>query len=401
MASLPTHTDPTLDAVNRAIAEKENAEDARLYLGASSIGRPCERELWYSFRLAFKNWFDAETHRRFIDGHRTEDLEAERLRMVPGVQLWTHENRSGKQYGVQAVGGHFRGHLDGIIKGLLQAPATTHVWECKATNEKKQAKLESLILTIGEKQALEKWDAVYYAQALVYMHLKELTRHYLTCTTPGGRHTISVRTNANSGQAETVLNKAERIVTAATPPAKLRDDPAYFQCKWCNASDICHQRKMPNVNCRTCAHATPELDGNARWTCARYGNQDIPAEFQRQGCNEHLFIPDLLVGCKPINASEEENWIAYESPEKIMFINGQQPGHYTSKELFNLGSIVKLNEDIDALKKPLPEQFCQPTATGVPVPFIQKANPEPYLVLNVNKDYLISRGMDPASGRVG
>ncbi len=36
--------------------------------------------------------------------------------------------------------------------------------------------------------------------------------------------------------------------------------------------------KLPAVNCRTCAHATPELDGKARWSCASH-KRDLRERF--------------------------------------------------------------------------------------------------------------------------
>ena len=126
MAKIPEQKDPTLMAMMKAI---ENVQDKtmRNYLGASSIGRECARELWYGYNGNTPNHFDAYSLMNFEDGHRTEDLTAERLRLVDGIELWTHD-KNGKQFGFSDFDGQFRGHYDGIIKGLLQAPKKLHVW---------------------------------------------------------------------------------------------------------------------------------------------------------------------------------------------------------------------------------------------------------------------------------
>ena len=72
MAKIPEQKDPTIMAMMKAI---ESAQDKtmRNYLGASSIGRECARELWYGYNGNTPNYFDAYSLMNFEDGHRTED----------------------------------------------------------------------------------------------------------------------------------------------------------------------------------------------------------------------------------------------------------------------------------------------------------------------------------------
>lgn len=331
--------DPTLEAVDAAIEGQENAQPFRPYLGMSEDGRECARALFYGFRWCTRKGFDAATIKRFQDGHRAEAIMIERLRAVPGIQLWIEDpEHPGQQIGCVDLGGHFRGHLDGIILGLLQAPKTPHVWEHKSTNEKKQGELVKLKSERGEKNSLSAWDAVYYAQAQLYMHYQGLTRHYLTCDSPGSRTTVSCRTNADPAAAHALIEKARRIITAQEPPARISDRPDWHQCAWCSHRAICHDGRIPEVSCRTCAHATPELDGDARWSCARYGC-DLSLEAQRQSaeCPDHVFIPALLPW-PAVDASEDQGWIEYDVGQGRTLRNGPRAcgiEHwcYTSSEL--------------------------------------------------------------------
>jgi hypothetical protein len=330
MAPIPKTAppDPTLEAVDRAIEASENGQPFRPYLGVSEIGRECARALWYGFRWSSRKAFDAATIRRFQDGHRAEAIMIERLRSVPGITLWTEDpSGNGRQIGCVDLGGHLRGHLDGVILGLLQAPKTPHVWEHKATNEKKQAELAKLKAEKGEKQALQAWDATYYAQAMLYCQYQGLDRHYLTCDSPGSRSTVSVRTNANPEHARALIEKARRIITAQEPPARLSERPDWWACQWCQHKPICHEQAIPEVTCRTCAHATPELDGDGRWSCARF-QCDINTDTQRAGdqCPAHVFIPALLPW-KAVDASEDQGWIRYDNG----LYNG--PGGFASREI--------------------------------------------------------------------
>lgn len=345
MARIPKEAfgDPTLQAVGEQIEKSGNAEPARPYLGASAIGGPCERKLWYSFRWAFREWFDETSLRRFDDGHRGEDIMAARLRAVDGIELHTSDPRTGGQFLITAFGSHFQGHMDGAIHGLYQAPKTWHVWEHKCTNEKKQGELEKLKIEKGEKHALESWDVTYHGQAQIYMKLSGMKRHYLTCSSPGERSTISCRTDYVAKHGKELLEKAGRIIGAPEPPPKLSNKPEYYLCgpKWCSFRGICHEGALPAVNCRTCMHSTPiGTDSSAspnpaaggRWSCALAADADIPLDVQRTGCPSHLYIPTLLP-FKCVDASETERWVEYEVDGGGRFRNGPAPAGHSSEEI--------------------------------------------------------------------
>lgn len=341
MATLPASviapTDPTLDAIGAAMENVNRTDPPRGYLGMSSIGEECERRLFYQFRFCFPagGGFDAKGLSNVQDGHRTEDVMAERLRMVPGVELHTVDPTSGKQFGFKDLAGHFRGHIDGAIRGILQAPKAWHIWENKAS-EKGPAELAKAKADVGEKAALAKWHPTYYAQAVLYMHYGEMDRHYITVTGPGGRMPwTSARTSAAPEVAATLIAKADRVIFAAEPPPRLSDDPAHYKCKLCPASAVCHTPKLPAVSCRTCLHATPEKDGDGRWSCALAPGESIPQDVQHTGCQSHLYIPALLKRWgEPTDASAEEGWVEYTAADGLVFRNGPWGlTSYTSKEL--------------------------------------------------------------------
>jgi len=127
MAKLPEPKDPTLVAVDHEIEKRQSKRDSN-GIGMSAIGRECDRDIWYSFRWASPVEFDALSIKRFDDGHHSEDVMAARLRMVPGINLITKDPETGRQIRVEDFGGHFSGYIDGEITGLLQAPATEHLW---------------------------------------------------------------------------------------------------------------------------------------------------------------------------------------------------------------------------------------------------------------------------------
>lgn len=231
--------DPNLAAAEDAIVLKHTKESRRTYLGMSSIGDPCSRRLWYSYHNHIEENYDAATIMRFEDGHRSEDLMAQRLKATDGISLVTSDD-SGNQFEVQDFEEQFKGHLDGIIWGLIQAPNKEHVWEGKCVNEKKFKDFLDIKAKFGEKNTLAKWDEIYYAQAQAYMGYTGINRHYLTVCTPGGRRWEAVRTEFDQNEFDKIRDKAKRILNAKIPLAKLSNDPNWFQCKWCNYWNRCH-----------------------------------------------------------------------------------------------------------------------------------------------------------------
>lgn len=243
----------------------------------------------------------------FEDGHIGEDLMAKRLRMVGGVELHTHDS-AGNQFGFED--GHFKGHMDGAIRGILEAPKTWHVWEHKQVGDSNFKKLARIIDTNGEKAALKKWNGTYYAQAVLYMHYSGMTRHYMTVTSAGGRDMQSLRTEKNEVYAKDLVELAHKLATTDTMPDKISESPSWWQCRYCEFYELCHGEKyVPEVNCRTCVHATALQDGT--WHCDLF-DKIIPERIQKSGCTSHTFRPDMMTGRVAVSANDDGTRIEYD-----------------------------------------------------------------------------------------
>ncbi len=284
--------DPTILAAESAMVDRASREQARAYLGLSGLGDPCQRKVWQRFRWAIVEQWDAETLKRFEDGHATEALWLERLRLTPGLEVWTTNPDTGHQWSVTCAKGHAKGHADAIVRGLFQAPKTTHVGEVKAS-EKGPGALAKTIEAVGEKQALAKWHLGYWVQAQAYMAGFKLTRHYLICSPPGGRgRATTVRTDFDAKSWLKWSDLAEQLVFAQEPPERI-GSATWWQCRSCGFHGLCHGGLLPSRNCRTCLSSTP-IDGGI-WRCERYG-VDLTEEQQRLGCDSHRYIPALING---------------------------------------------------------------------------------------------------------
>jgi hypothetical protein len=223
----------------------------------------------------------------------------------------TVDEKTGNQFGFvakTAPTGHFCGSIDGVIKGIPQAPATWHVWEHKTTNERNFNKLKKLLDNNNEKNVLELWNSAYYAQAQLYMYHAKLKRHYMTVSLAGELESIGFRTNLDSDYAKEVVDKAQFLIDLDSPPKREYSGNG-FPCGWCHFKQVCDSQRLPSINCRTCIHGVPADDG--KWHC-ELKKQLLPRATEIKGCEDHRYMPSLvhpLAGA--VHGDPERNEVIY------------------------------------------------------------------------------------------
>lgn len=323
MALLPI-TAVTPPTVRRIYEHYEQArgEWRRAHLGASQIGKPCDRELWYQFRWATRPEFEGRMLRLFDTGQREEARLVADLRAID-VEVHEVDPDTGEQFRVSEVGGHFGGSLDGAGRGFEESSAW-HLLEFKTSNAKKFAELK--------KKGVQVAQPVHYAQMTVYMLLTGMRRAYYLAVCKDTDEIYGERVRYDGDYADFMLERARSIITSPEPPARISDDPEHWQCRWCDHRAVCHGERTPEVSCRTCAHATPELDGDRRWSCARWG-KDLLVSEQKEGCDQHLFIPPLVQLGTPVDADPVDNSITYAGGVKNGGIGGMDS--WTLRKLKN------------------------------------------------------------------
>lgn len=280
---------------------EERQEPPRPHLGASTLGHPCDRWLWLSFRWAVQQKFDGRILRVFRRGNLEESQIVSDLRAI-GIHI---QSTTGNQSRV-AFGSHVSGSLDGIIKsGVLGAPKTEHVAEFKTHSLKSFNDLE--------KKGVEESKPEHFVQMQVYMLGTEIDRALYVAVCKDDDRIYTERVKFDKEVAEKAVARGKRIALADRMPEPLSADPTWYQCRWCPAHDFCFESKITkHANCRTCAHSTA-LE-NSTWRCERHDADEIPIEWQREGCDSHVLHPDLV----PYQRKESDNeWQA------IYVINGK------------------------------------------------------------------------------
>lgn len=320
MALSHENTNTTTNAIYRMYAQRNAKQAKRGYLGWSQIGKPCNRALWMSFRWAKQDSIDGRMARLFDTGHREEERVINDLRAI-GCTVYAIDPNTGKQYGVSDHGGHFRGHLDLVALGLPEDPKTFTLVDVKTIKSKK---FDQLL-----KDGMEKMYPEYAAQAHGYMGHQGLTQAMFIFVCKDDDRIHCELFAYDKAVFEKYSARALAIIQSQEPPQRISNDPSWYECKWCDYSAMCHGSAVPAPTCRSCAHATPEMDGDARWSCAKH-KADLLFGNQLLGCESHVYIPALIGFAQVVDATDEH--VVYEVNGRF-FKNGTPPACYSSKEI--------------------------------------------------------------------
>ena len=347
---LPEQT-KTVAAIYAHYKRTGDAEPQRGYLGASIIGHPCVRFLWFQFRNCVKRDFDGRMYRLFSTGDHEETRFTADLRAI-GCEVHSG-SPEGEQFAVEAFGGHFSGHLDGCALGIPDAPKTWHVLEMKTHNAKSFARLK--------KEGVKVAKPEHYAQMMSYMHLTEMTRALYLAVNKDDDSLIAERIHYNSEEAEALMARAKRIITAQSPPERISETSDYYQCRWCDAQDICWGLSGPNgalpvpsLSCRQCCHATPMLDGvGGAWRCDKHHRGLGPAD-QSKPCDDHLTLPGLLAFADPVDYGKDDegnDFIQFQNRDGTKWPHGRREGCYNSRELMTLSPDLLVDKFVAGAKE--------------------------------------------------
>jgi hypothetical protein len=253
----------------------------RNHLGASTLGKPCWRQLWYNFRWVKQERFDGRMMRLFNVGHSAEPRFVAYLR---GIGFEVKEfDEDGKQFRMSGAMGHYGGSLDGICK----APARYQLSEDILISLSFKTNSTGPGYVKVATESLQKAKPEHWAQECQYGY---------KC---GIKYCIYMIENKNDSDitfkvleldwnyGAQLEKKAEQIIFSKEPPPRISENPSVFECKYCHLTDICHKGAQPEKNCRSCRNASPVE--NAEWFCSAHSS-NIPSDFIKVGCDNWLPI---------------------------------------------------------------------------------------------------------------
>jgi len=298
---MTTRPRTTAEAILQHYEKRPSRRSNRL--GASAIGEECERKLWYDFRWASPvERFDGRMNRLFDTGNREESRLIEDLRAI-GYDVRARDPETGEQFEFVAPHGHVVAKPDGVLSGIVEDPSQPYGFEAKTHNQKSFDKLTA--------KGVEKGHAKHFAQCQVAAALGELPGTLYVGVCKETDDVYSELVPLNRKKADALLAKAERVVFADAPPEKLKDQPGFPPCSWCQHERLCHYSAahkpvIPVVSCRTCKFAEVHRDG--KWGCSKHETYRSKEE-QEAGCSDHLYISKLLPFGEPLD--EGDGWVLY------------------------------------------------------------------------------------------
>jgi hypothetical protein len=251
----------------------------RKHLGASIIGKSCERQIWYSFRWYKRGAFSGRMLRLFNRGHLEEARVIASLLSI-GVQIF-QQDENGKQFRITDAGGHFGGSGDGVAIGIPDIPIGA---PCLLEMKTHSSKYFGPLVKNGVR--VEKPE--HYVQMQMYLGKMGIRYAlYAAVNKDTDEYHLEV-IEFDSITYEMYLNKAVALVFMRDPPRKINNSPAWFECKFCDYARICHFNVEPERNCRTCHYSVPEQNGT--WSCYEPSKPkaDLKESEQLAGCVNHL-----------------------------------------------------------------------------------------------------------------
>lgn len=224
-------------AIHAAIAANMKRHDKRrTYVGASSIGEPCDRQIQYEFLGTphDEGWkHDPRTLRIFQRGHLFESMAALWL-CDAGFRL-TQTPSKNAPVAFSAVNGTFAGHADRIITGGPLVLSYPFIWEHKALGAKAWGQIS--------RRGVTKAKPEYADQVAVYQAYLDLTAPALFMATNADTMEIHLEfVPFDKMRAQKASDRAVAIIQdtkAGALRARCTGDPEFYACVGCQFRKRC------------------------------------------------------------------------------------------------------------------------------------------------------------------
>lgn len=296
----------------------------RGYLGMSSLGGKCELREYYNYRWVDQPKFGPRTLRKFMDGHEAEPRVFERMREM-GIKVWDLDDNGNQVVcAPHGFGGHLRGHLDAVARGLPNFHADENVLVDIKISEIEKFKKAVQLINENHPNPLKAWNQDYYGQANLYMHSHDLSYAVYCVFSPGLLDCITLTCKRDLDYCHELHNKAKKIIMCndIKDLQRVSEDKTIIDCVLCSYNKVCYKKKMPDINCRTCIHAEPDMSREeGKWIC-KFHKKDLD---NFEPCDEgHLYHPTFLDSwATVIDMAKDSTWIKYfNNTNKKEFITG-------------------------------------------------------------------------------
>lgn len=249
----------------------------RPHLGASIIAHPCARYLVYSFNWAYETEVSGKLNRIFRMGDDIENRIIEALESV-GIEI------SGSQDQVGDESGHAGGSIDGIASAVPGYEEDIFLFEAKSMNHSNFQDMQ--------RKGVQESKPQHYGQMQMYMGRIGLQFGLYVAMNKNTSELYIEMLPYDEDKFNELVDREADILRARNINEfpRISTMASWYQCKFCDAKDVCHHNAKPHQNCRTCKESYP-VDGG-KWWCGDKG-VFLSVKEQEKGCSEYKLDTEM------------------------------------------------------------------------------------------------------------
>ena len=202
------------------IKQREN-EPAREYIGASIIGHPCSRKIWYEYNNYPAKEFTPELLMTFEIGRILE--QALKVHLI--------NFNDNCEYKLTQTMESENKEIKGTPDAIMSFDDENYIIEIKTANNASFNQFVS--------HGLRAWRPQYYAQLNCYLGMSRIQKGILLCINKDNSKLREEQIEFNESYYKTLLLKAQSIKAATEPPNRIAETPLHPICRMCPYKTTC------------------------------------------------------------------------------------------------------------------------------------------------------------------
>jgi hypothetical protein len=213
--------------ITKTIAQTPQ-DSPRRYIGASGIGKKCNRAIWYSYMGAASEAPPPSLKTSFDIGKRLEGLLLDYMEQA-GLHI-VHPSIENDFLLLQDdTYPLFQGHADAFLMLPDESPVVVEIKTAKCSSFKQ-----------FQNKGLRGWQETYYAQLQSYMGMSGYKRGVLLAVNKDTSELHHEWVKYDDIYYHELKTKARAIMLCEEPPEKINRSPLYFLCNTCSFKRVCH-----------------------------------------------------------------------------------------------------------------------------------------------------------------
>lgn len=213
--------------ISESISKQEH-EEPRRYIGASSIGKECNRAIWYGLHNIQGKAISSQLRTTFKIGKILENMILDDVDLL-GFDLERPEEINNYLFCRNEDLQIFQGHMDAILYLNRNNPVVLEVKTCKNSS-----------FNSFKDKGLRGWSETYFAQLQSYMGMAGITSSCLLALNKDTSEYHHEWVDYDEHYYKELVVKAHNIFVAKEAPERINKSPLYWVCAACRFKEACH-----------------------------------------------------------------------------------------------------------------------------------------------------------------